>query len=211
MNDNWNGFILDGSEQKMASLKQRYWFGAYDLRAKAAFINKDNINALMEESGFNDVGLLSIDIDGNDYWILEIMDFSKLNPSIIITEYNALFGSKRAISIPYDKNFVRTKAHYSNLYFRASLKALVLLAEKRGYSLVGCCSVGTNAFFVRNDLLNEKIKSISIEQGFREDKCRQSRDKNYQLSYLRGDDRLNLIKGLKVINIENTFIFCVKS
>lgn len=203
MNDNWSGFVIDGSESAMDYLRKREWFWAYDLNTKTAFIDKENINDLMKESGFNDLGILSVDIDGNDYWILEEIDFEKLNPSIIIAEYNAIFGKERAITIPYDKYFYRTKAHYSNLYFGASLPALTYIANKKGYELVCCNNAGTNAFFVRRDLLNEKIQAKTIEQAFQDDKCRQSRDKNYKLSLISGQDRLNLIKGLDVVNVVN--------
>ncbi|MFA7082795.1 MAG: hypothetical protein WC135_09300 [Bacteroidales bacterium] len=201
MNDNWSGFVIDGSGQAMNSLRKREWFWKYDLTAKTAFIDKDNINSLMIESGFVDLGILSIDIDGNDYWIFEEMDLSKLNPSIIIAEYNAVFGQERAISIPYDKYFQRTKAHYSNLYFGASLAALNHIAKNKGYELVGCNDGGTNAFFVRKDLLNDRIKSKTTLQAFKEDKGRQSRDKNYNLSLVSGYDRLKLIEGLDVIDV----------
>ncbi|MBP1630287.1 MAG: hypothetical protein H6Q15_1180 [Bacteroidetes bacterium] len=201
MNNNWSGYVIDGSKKAMNNLKKREWFWAYDLRVKDAFIDKDNINSLMNETGFEEVGILSIDIDGNDYWIFEELDFSRLNPSIIIAEYNAVFGKERPISVPYDKKFYRTEAHYSNLYFGASLMSLNHIAQEKGYELVGCNDAGTNAFFVRKDLLNNIIKPISVSDAFREDKCRQSRDKNYNLSLLSGEDRLKIIKGMDVINV----------
>ncbi|MFV0600058.1 MAG: hypothetical protein ACK5M0_10120 [Bacteroidales bacterium] len=206
MNDNWSGFVIEGSESAMNYLRRREWFWAYDLKNKTAFIDKDNINDLMNESGFNDLGILSIDIDGNDYWIFEKLDFEKLNPSIIIAEYNAIFGNERAISVPYDKYFCRTKAHYSNLYFGASLSALTYIAKIKGYELVCCNNAGTNAFFVRRDLLNDKIQAKTIKQVFQEDKGRQSRDENYKLSLISGEDRLNLIKGMDVVNVINSEI-----
>jgi hypothetical protein len=201
MNNNWSGLVMDGSDKAMKSLRKREWFWAYDLQAKCAFIDKDNINSLLKESEFRNIGLLSIDIDGNDYWIFKEIDFSELNPSIIIVEYNALFGSKRPISVPYDKHFNRTKAHYSNLFFGASLAALDYVAQQKGYALVCCNTAGTNAFFVRKDLLNEKIQQKSVEEAYQEDKCRQSRDKNYKLSLLSGEERPAIIKNLDVVNV----------
>ena len=201
MHNNWSGFVIDGSEEAMKSLKNREWFWAYDLHAKTAFIDKENIMQLLNESGFQDLGLLSIDIDGNDYWIFEQIDMLKLNPSIIVAEYNALFGAERAISVPYNKNFYRTAAHFSNLYFGASLAALQHIAKQKNYELVGCNKAGTNAFFVRKDLLNEKICPIPVHIAYKEDKCRQSRAKNNKLSLLSGDERMNAIKGLDVVNV----------
>ncbi|MDR1223795.1 MAG: hypothetical protein LBL07_13100 [Tannerella sp.] len=201
MNNNWSGLVLDGSRENIGSLKKREWFWKYDLKTKCAFIDRDNINTLLHEDGFEDIGILSIDIDGNDYWIFQKLDLSKLNPSIVIIEYNGLFGSERAISVPYDKYFNRTKAHYSNLFFGASLAALVHLATQKGYELVACCDAGTNAFFVQKDLLNDKIRKLSVSEAYKEDKCRQSRDKRYRLSFLSGNERLSAIKGLDVVNV----------
>jgi len=201
MNNNWSGFVMDGSDKNIKSLRKRGWFWAYELQAKCAFIDKDNINHLLKETEFKNIGLLSIDIDGNDYWIFKEIDFSELNPSIVIVEYNALFGYERPISVPYDKKFNRTKAHYSNLFFGASLAALDYIAQQKGYALVGCNTAGSNAFFVRNDLLNDKVSKKTVKEAYREDKCRQSRDKNYKLSFLSGEERIAIIKNLNVINV----------
>ena len=210
MHNNWSGLVMDGSAEAIKSIQKREWFWTYDLQAKCAFINKENINPLLKESGFKNIGLLSIDIDGNDYWIFKEIDFSELNPSIVIVEYNAVFGDNRTISVPYDKDFNRTKAHYSNLFFGASLGALDYIAQQKGYALVGCNTAGSNAFFVRNDLLNDKVSKKSVKEAYREEKFRQSRDKNYNFSLLSGSDKKSVIKNLDVINVvtnevENTF------
>jgi len=201
MNNNWSGFVMDGSEKAMNSLKTRNWYWRYCLTHKAVFIDKDNINELLKSTSFSDIGLLHIDIDGNDYHIFEEIDLSILNPSIIILEYNSVFGKDRLITVPYDKNFVRTKAHFSNLFFGASLPALNYAAIKKGYSLIGSNLAGNNAYFVRKDLLNDKIKELSIDKVFRENKFRESRNKDYSLSYIAGKERIECIKGLEVLNI----------
>jgi len=201
MNNNWSGFIMDCSSKAIKSIRKREWFCLYDLQTKCAFINKENINLLLKESGFKNIGLLSIDIDGNDYWIFKQIDFSELNPSIVIVEYNALFGYERPISVPYDKNFNRTKAHFSNLFFGGSLAAFDYIAEQKGYSLVCCNNLGSNAFFVRNDLLNDKVSKKSVIDAYREEKFRQSRDKEYKLSLLSRYERKSIIKNLDVINV----------
>jgi hypothetical protein len=201
MNNNWSGLIIDGSESAIKSIRKRDWFWKYDLKIKSAFIDKENINGLLSEDGFKNIGLLSIDIDGNDYWIFKEIDFTELSPAIVITEYNALFGNERAITIPYKKDFNRTKAHYSNLFFGASLPALVYVAQQKGYELVGCNDAGTNAFFVRNDLLNDKIEKVDVLSAYKEDKCRQSRDRDYNHSFLSGEERINCIRGLNVVNV----------
>jgi hypothetical protein len=201
MHNNWSGFVMDGSLHNMNSLKGRSWFFRYDLQCRAAWIDRDNINSLLSETGFSNIGLLHIDLDGNDYHILTEIDLTKLNPAILIMEYNSVFGGDRAISIPYSKDFNRTKAHYSNLFFGASLAALNYAAENKGYSLVGSNLAGNNAYFVRNDLLNESVVKIGVTTAYKKSKFRESRHKNNTLSFLSGEDRYNIIKGLEVVNV----------
>ena len=201
MNNNWTGFVMDGSEDAMNSLKNQSWYWRYSLTHKAVFIDKDNINELLANTGFSNIGVLNIDLDGNDYHILTEIDLSRLNPSILIVEYNSVFGKDRPITIPYDKAFIRTNAHYSNLYYGASLLALNYAALKKSYSLIGCNLAGNNAYFVKNSLLNDKVKELSVEEAFKESKFRESRNKDYSLSYLTGKERVEVIKGLEVMNV----------
>jgi hypothetical protein len=202
MHNNWKGFVMDGSEQNMARLKTKNWYWKYSLKNKAVLITKENINSLLAETGFKNIGLLHIDLDGNDAHILAELELKELKPSIIIMEYNAVFGKERAISVPYDKDFYRTDKHYSNLYFGASLPALTYIASNKGYGLIGCTLAGNNAYFVRRDLLNEIIKEKTIDDAFIMSKTRESRSKDFSLSYLDGDERYKMIKGLDVINVK---------
>ena len=200
MKDNWSGYVIDASSSNISILKNSYFYWKYQIDAVDAFVTKDNINGLLAKSLFDeDVGILSIDIDGNDYFILEAIN--TVRPRILICEYNAVFGARK-ISVPYEADFFRTTRHYSNLYWGASLSAITFLAKRKGYSLVGTNSSGCNAFFVRDDLLNEKVKVLTAEQAFLPSTIRQSRDRQGILSYLGGNDRLEAIRGLRVINVE---------
>lgn len=199
MNDNWSGFVIDGSSKNINQIEKSSFFWKFDLQAKAAFITSDNINSLLNESGFEkDLGILSIDIDGVDYWILEAIDHYE--PRILILEYNAVFGPDRAITVPNDRSFNRTAKHFSNLYFGASFSALRELASAKGYTFVGTNSSGGNAFFVRTNLLNQELKEFAASASFTDSKFRESRDSKGQLTYARGTSRLELIKGLPVVN-----------
>jgi hypothetical protein len=204
MNNNWRGLVIDGSEENIANIHSQEWFWKYDLEAVYAFIDCDNINELL--NNYQDIGILSIDIDGNDYHVMNAIDFSKINPSILIVEYNSVWGKDRKITIPYDKNFYRTNAHHSNLYFGASLPALTDLAKQKGYALVGCCSNGANAFFVRKDLLNDIIKEKSVAESYMESRFRESRNIDGLLTFLSREERLSAIKGMPVLNTENGLI-----
>lgn len=201
MNDNWSGLVMDGSESNIAQIIQSEYFWKYELSAKAVFIDKENINSLLAASGFDkEVGILHIDLDGNDYWIWK--EISVINPIVVILEYNSVFGIDRAITTPYDKNFYRTHAHYSNLYFGASLRALQQLSEKKGYALIGCSSAGNNAYFVRRDKLNAEVREIALEKSYVVSKARESRDATGKLTYLIGIHRAEIMRGMPVYNID---------
>jgi hypothetical protein len=201
MNNNWSGAVIDGSIRNIQEVRQSEYYWKYDLTAINAFIDRDNINALLREAGFErELGLLHIDLDGNDYWIWEAIE--EVAPTIVILEYNSVFGIDRAITVPYNKAFTRTQAHYSNQYAGASLKALHLLSTRKGYAFVGCNSAGNNAYFVRREAINQQVREISLQDGYAVSKFRDSRDRNGRLTYQCGDARLDLIRGLPVINVE---------
>ncbi|WDE95972.1 hypothetical protein PQO03_09625 [Lentisphaera profundi] len=205
MNDNWSGFVMDGSESSIDKLMGAEYFWQYQLTAKAIFIDRDNISGLLSAANLGkNIGLLHIDLDGNDYWIWEAI--TEISSDILILEYNSVFGKERAITVPYDKGFYRTKAHTSNLYFGASLKALYNLSKKKGYAFIGCNSAGNNAYFIKNEKLNDVVRECSLEQGFVESKFRESRDSEGKLSYLNGEARLAEIKGMPVYNVETNEI-----
>lgn len=201
MNDNWSGFVIDKSSFNVAQIINSEYFWRYNLKATSAFVDASNINHLLSSSNLGtDIGILHIDIDGNDYWIWKEIDV--ISPIVVILEYNSIFGIERAITIPYDNKFYRTKAHYSNLYFGASLRALQQISKEKGYSFIGCNSAGNNAYFVRNDKLNDTVKEISLENGYVYSMARESRDKQGRLNFITGSDRLAAIRGLPVYNIE---------
>jgi hypothetical protein len=203
--DNWSGFVIDGSMQNMNKLKDSSFYWKHQLESECAFITKDNINELLSKSEFDeDIGVLSIDIDGNDYYVLEAI--TRVKPRILVCEYNAVFGPTRKITAPYRPDFVRTRAHYSNLFFGASLAAVTHIANKKGYSLVGVNSACCNAFFIRNDVLNNKFEVLNSEQAFLESKARESRDIAGGLTFLSGSKRYEIIKGLDVVNVESNSI-----
>lgn len=200
VNNNWRGFVIDGSERWIATLRRHGWFWKSDLRTKCAFVTRENLNEVLQESGFDrDLGLLSIDVDGIDYWLLQAV--TAYSPRILIVEYNSLFGAERAITVPYSENFSRREAHYSDLYFGASLGALTHAASQLGYALVGTESAGVNAFFVRNDLLSTEVRAVSVAEAFQPSNLRQSRNREGKLDFLTLEQREAVIRGMPVVNV----------
>lgn len=203
MNNNWSGLVIDGSDENINFIHRDSIYWKYDLKAIASFITKENINNLISKYIPNqDIGLLSIDIDGNDYWIWEAINCIK--PVIVICEYNSIFGNRAKITIPYRNDFFRTKAHFSNLYFGASLTALESLAKKKGYTFFGCTSAGNDAFFIRNDMTN-LLKSEIDKASYVYSKARESRDENGNLTFLQDQDRIKSIENKKVYDLDKKY------
>jgi hypothetical protein len=127
----------------------------YNIHFINQFINLNNVlsiyNQAVQEIGNIDV--LSIDIDGMDYWILKAIP--KENISIIICEYNSLFKDQIGVSVPYNENFDRLSETESGKYFGASLKAFIDYLETNNFQFIGANLTCVNAFFVRKDLVNK--------------------------------------------------------
>jgi len=198
LQDHWQGMVLDACESDIRFIQTDKIYWEFDLQAKCTWITRDNINSLLAEARFSDdVGLLSIDIDGNEYWIWEAIQ--SIRPRIVIAEYNSVFGLI-PVSIPYKEDFDRTVAHFSTLYYGCSLAALGHLAKKKGYLLVGSNIWGHNAFFVRADVAGE-FKGLEPEEAYVQSKFRESRDPSGRPSYVRGENRIKLIEHLSVVNV----------
>ncbi|WP_245901634.1 hypothetical protein [Chitinophaga ginsengisoli] len=197
--NNWSGLVIDGSGKSIRYIMSDDIYYQHDLKAVQAFITAENINDLIERQGLKgEIGLLSVDIDGNDYWVWKAINI--VDPVIVVVEYNSVFGIDRAVTVPYKPDFVRAQAHYSHLYFGASLKALCVLAEEKGYAFVGSNSIGNNAYFVKKNRLGA-LRALSAEEGYVYSSFRESRDRKGNLNYLSGSERYECIKGLPVYNI----------
>lgn len=208
-NDNWSGFVLDGNKEHIEYIKNDhsvYW--AHNLKAENIFITKDNVNEIFISNGIpEDLGLLSIDIDGNDYWIWD--SISCIKPRIVISEYNSIFGPYAKVTVPYSSDFVRSTAHYSNIYYGASLAALEFLGNKKGYSLIGTNMAGNNAFFVRDDL-SIKFNILSAKEAYKQPQFREAKDINGDLSYINIHEQRELIADFDLVEVTSKNILKVK-
>jgi len=146
----WSGVWIEGSARKVTSAKKNLAtvVAQQQLRIAQHFVTAASIDETIESLHPNpELDLLSIDLDGNDYYILDAI--RSISPRVIVAEYNAKFPPDIFWVMQYNE------AHHwdSSDYFGASLKALADLLAARGYVLVGCSILGTNAFFVRKDLV----------------------------------------------------------
>ncbi len=201
VNKNWDGFIIEADKNSVKDIKSQRIYWRHNLTVENKFISQNNINTIIKKINIpRKLGLLSLDIDGVDYWILKKL--SVLEPSIIICEYNSLFGQKKAITVPYKDNYIRSNEHFSNLFYGASIKAFMDLLKKRNYFFIGTNSAGNNAFFVKKNIWKKVNKLITDKKIF-DSKFRESRNFNGKLTFLNKKKSLQLIKNKIVIDLKN--------
>jgi len=149
----WTGTWLEASTKHVTSINSSFkkQIDSGRLQIVESFIDRDNINDLIVKTNSEDIDLLSIDIDGNDYWVWQ--KITKANPRVVIVEYNAIMPADVEWSTTYKANHT----YDGSLYHSASLKSFETLGNKMGYKLVGCNINGCNAFFVREDLIEDKF------------------------------------------------------
>ena len=120
--DHWRGWIIDADDAHQRYVRRESHLGDADLQALQAFITRENIDALLKGAGVpEDLGILSVDIDGNDYWVLEAIQ--SVRPRILVLEYNSFLGPDLSLSLPYDAGFRRAQQGPGRAYFGASLAA----------------------------------------------------------------------------------------
>ena len=196
------GLIIDCLKDLEKKISNNIKLWRADLTILEKMISPDNINVILKKFNFhNKVDLFSLDIDGIDYWVLKALpkNFSK----IAVIEFNSNFGYKKEISVPLIKNFDRTKYHYSNLCYGASLKAIINLMKKKGFVFIGTNLHRVNAFFVQKKFLkkiNLNLNSKSLKNNT-DSNIRESRDKKNKLTYLTSKKKIKIIGNCKVIDV----------
>lgn len=154
----WKGLWMDAEPQFISAARER--FRGKPLQARQAFVNAGNVAGLFRQAGVPPVfDLLSIDIDRNDYWVWKAL--GEYAPRVVVIEYNAVFPPGISWVVDY-----QPEARWDNTsHFGASLTALERLGAEKGYALVGCNIIGTNAFFVRRELLGGKFAGPFTAEG----------------------------------------------
>lgn len=166
LREGYRGLLIDGDPQAVRIARR---FLPLTIEAKSVFLTLDNLDIVERAFPPGDFGILSIDVDGNDYWFLERL--IKIKPSVIIVEYNASFGL-RHITVPYDPCFMRHEKHSSGWYHGASITALTSIAAKAEYSLVEVDPAGANLFFVRDDIKPNGMATLAPAEAYKENAFR---------------------------------------
>lgn len=163
INFGWDGVFIDGGEDNIHRGRAHYgkhpdtW--AYPPRFVLAMLARENINKVLREANVPvDVDLMSVDIDGNDYWVWDAINV--IEPKVVVIETHVEFGL-RSIVVPYDKNYVYPGRHPD--YHGASPVAMAKLAASKGYRLVGANDYGFNTIYVKNGLAEDTLPEVSVE------------------------------------------------
>ena len=195
---------IDARTDLVTEVKKMTVFWKTHIFPICEIVTPDNINDLLvfARDKMAGIDILSLDIDGNDYWVLDAAKLDKI--SVVVVEYNSLFGYSAEVSVPRDDLFNRKEKHFSCLYYGASLSAFIYSLSLKGFTFLGSNRACNNAFFVKN----EKINAFSIEiptnlELFVDSRVRESRDTSGSLSFLSGKDRLQIIETLPVVNVKS--------
>lgn len=140
----WSGLFIEGDKARATALEERY--RATSVKTRRAMVTPTTVDDLFASAGMpEEPDVLSIDVDGADYWIWR--GLQRYRPRIVVIEYNASLGPERALAQPPD----RSDAFDHTSYGGASIAALRKLGASKGYRLVHTEMTGNNAFFVRED------------------------------------------------------------
>lgn len=176
INHGWTGLLFDGNPELVKRGRAFYHSNRSTYVAPPTFvcgwIKRDNINHLLLQNGFSgEIDLLSLDMDGVDYWIWEAM--TAIEPRVVVLEYQDIIGPERALTVPYAEDFDAGKYPSTDgmpNFCGASLAAFVKLAKRKGYRLVGCNRYGYNAFFVKSGLGEDLLPEVAAAECFRHPK-----------------------------------------
>jgi len=173
INHGWIGLLIDGNEEMLGAARH-FYTNCPDTRifppvTLHAWVTAENINSLISEHGFaGEIDLLSIDIDGMDYWVWKAIEC--INPRVVVVEYQNFFGPDKALTVPYKPDFKLPWDDgdiFDLHYCGASLPAFVKLARQKGYRLVGCNRYEYNAFFIRHGVGGIYLPEVPTESCFK--------------------------------------------
>jgi len=167
INHGWQGYLFDGSANNV-KLGQKFFLGHKQTflmlpTFKQAWFTAENVNQILTEAeAIGEVDLLSLDIDGMDYWIWQAIEC--IQPRVCVFETNNFIPSNLSLTAKYDPNFYYlNQPKEQHLYRSVSLLAMAKLSQAKGYRLIGCHRYGFNCFFMRNDIGQNYFPEVSVE------------------------------------------------
>lgn len=189
------GLMVEGN--KLHSILTGIIYNIFNkgVAAMNTFVDLENIDELLAESITKRPDIFSIDIDGNDYYLVEKMLEMGFRPKICVVEYNSNFGPDKSITIPYKSDFNYAKAHPSRLYYGVSIMAWRKLFAKYGYDFVTVESNGINAFFISKVEFTEDFMSGKTSIFFKDHKI------EFQIFKKSWSERFKLISDMPFHNV----------
>ena len=161
INHGWWGHLFDGNEKNVKAGKtffsQNKDTSLHPPRFSKAWITAENVNDQIAQSGATGpIDLLSLDIDGMDYWVWKAI--TVIEPQVVVCETHNPIPPDKALTVPYDPGFVFESEDYRG----ASLAAMCKLGREKGYRLVGTHRFGFNAFFIKNGVGEDLFPKVDV-------------------------------------------------
>jgi hypothetical protein len=186
VNWGWRGFLFDGDPENVrqgTAFYSRWGSNTWRFRREPpifvpAWVTAENVNELVSSHITGDVDLVSIDIDGMDFWVWKSL--TAVRPRVVVIEYNNRFPSEVSATVPYDPKFQATDVMTVG-YFGASLAALAKLGAEKGYRLIGSNGPNTNAFFMRNDTGLDIFPEVTVQSCLSSDHSIKRQNTQYRL------------------------------
>lgn len=201
-NRNASVFAVDGRDDLITSVESNSLRWKNHIFPLQTWVSPQNISQIISKARYSmgNIDIFSLDLDGNDYWILQEADLESVG--IVVVEYNPLFGHLKAVSVPRDDNFDRKVKHHSWLYYGASLRAFEYLLDKKDFRFIGTNRVGNNAFFVRKELsIKIRIEPNEDYSVYTDWRVRETRSKDGKLSFASGYERVAEMRKLTLIDV----------
>lgn len=166
----YSGIMIEGNRklsERSGRIIEQFNIG---VNCENMFISQENIKQVINLSHHENPDIFSLDIDGNDYYVMKALLENGFRPKICIVEYNSVFGPEKIATIPYAHDFFYLKAHSSGLYYGVSIAAWKKLFFEKGYKFVTVDSRGVNAFFVEPTYFEkdfiENLAGIDFQENF---------------------------------------------
>ncbi len=169
LNHGFKGYLFEGDPKKVQAAKD-YFASKKNCElnqptVKVAWVAKETINEVLKDAGASgEVDLLSLDIDGNDYYVWDAI--TEIKPRLCVLETHDIIPSGLSLTIKYDPKFYCDASIIGpeQDYRSVSLLAMKKLSERKGYRMIGAQRHGFNVFFLREDIAADRFPAVSVEQ-----------------------------------------------
>jgi len=185
----WHGIFIDADPAQIDIGRHFYKRHPHKWMYTPVFVEsrvtRENINDLISGTGTTwEIGLLSIDIDGNDYWVWDAIDV--ISPQVVVIETHNEFGLNNIV-VPYDPDYRYPGKH--PVYHGASPVAMTRLAERKGYRLAGANQYGFNFIYIRKELLKSELPTATVDSLLSHPSAKKGAEKFHEIAdweYLEG-------------------------